>query len=395
MTQLTGIQKVEMIVHEAKNLDTICYRGEAPVAHIAMVSQADVYDQVTNPDGLQRDLSPKHASEAYEYVRRSRNADRPRAFPEVVLNVRDKRVIELEPIEGLPDGVAKQFRLSFDRNKMSGGKVSVSRVDGNHRLYYAEGDDRRDPLLQNIPFQVHIGLSRDQERQLFVDINANQKGLNSSHLAIMQTTLTPDELEIRDHLDRWIARRLTDDPASPWHGIVHLGGSKKGSRAQGLLRAVNFASLQSGIARTLSKSQYIHDLTDPQAQCIIVRNYWLAVKTIFSTEWGSPKKYLLLKNIGVLSMSILGGTIIDRCLARGKYETADLCTYLRQAYPRFDWSNDAAGDNAVTGMSGNRAALIIAGEMAAELSDDTGSSTIRGLQAMLLGETTSEAPVAD
>jgi DGQHR domain-containing protein len=386
MAQLTGVQKVEMIVHEAKNLDTVCYRGEAPLAHLAIVSQADVYDQAINPDGLQRDLSPKHASDAYEYVHRPRNPAFPRAFPEVVLNVRDKKVIELERIEGLPDGAAKLFRMTFDRNRMHAERVSVSRVDGNHRLHYAEGDERREPLLEFIPFQVHIGLSRDQERQLFVDINANQKGLNTSHLAIMQSKLTPEQLEIRDHLDRWIAKRLTDDPASPWHGIVHLGGSKRGSRTQGLPRAVNFASLQTGIGKTLSKSQYIHDLTDPQAQYAIIRNYWHAVKTVFAPEWAAPKKYLLLKNIGVLSLSVLGGTIIDRCLARGKFEVSDLGHYLAQARPKFDWSTDYSGDRAVAGMSGNKAALIVAGEMAAELSDETGSSMMKSLQEKLLAE---------
>jgi hypothetical protein len=40
------------------------------------------------------------------------------------------------------------------------------------------------------------------------DINGNQKELNSSHLAIMQSKLTPEQLEIDpDHLDRWIAKR--------------------------------------------------------------------------------------------------------------------------------------------------------------------------------------------
>lgn len=386
MAKLTGVQKVEMVVHATRNLDTVCYRGEAPLAHLAMVSQADIYDQVTNPDGLQRDLSPKHASDAYEYVHQGRRVGFPRAFPEVVLNIRDRKVMELDPIDGLPEGAAEQFRLTFDRTKMQSGRVSVSRVDGNHRLHYAEGDDRRDPLLDHIPFQVHIGLDRAQERSLFVDINANQKGLNSSHLAIMQSKLTPEELEIRDNLDRWVAKRLTDDPGSPWHGIIHLGGSKKGARTQGLPRPVNFASLQAGVGRTLSKSQYIHDLTDPSAQYAIIRNFWRAVKAVFAQEWGTPKEYLLLKNIGVLSFSILGGTIMDRCLARGKYEVADLARYLEQVRSRFDWSSDATGESAVQGMSGNKAALILAGEMAAELSDETGASMMKGLQDSLLAD---------
>ena len=105
---------------------------------------------------------------------------------------------------------------------------------------------------------------------------------------------------------------------------------------------------------------------------------------MFAKEWGTPKEYLLLKNIGVLSFSILGGTIIDRCLARGKYEVVDVEQYLEQVRTKFDWSSDATGDGAVQGMSGNKAALILAGEMAAELSDETGASMMKGLQERLL-----------
>ncbi|MBF6561227.1 MAG: hypothetical protein IVW56_13130 [Candidatus Binataceae bacterium] len=60
--KLTGIQMVEMIVKEDRNLDTTCYRESAPLAHLALLSQPDVFDQVSNPEGLQRDLSPNHAS---------------------------------------------------------------------------------------------------------------------------------------------------------------------------------------------------------------------------------------------------------------------------------------------------------------------------------------------
>jgi DGQHR domain-containing protein len=392
--KIAGIQRVEVIVKEDANLDTVCYRGSAPLAHLALLSQADVFDQESNREGLQRDLSPKHASEAYEYVKRPIEPDRPRAFPEVVINVRDKKVIEMEPIDWRLDGQtesaapeAKLYRLRFDLSKMTGSKVSVSRVDGNHRLEYGAGDERRQPLMASVPFQVHIGLTRDQERSLFVDINANQKGLNSSHLAILQGRLTPDEMEIRDHRDRWIAKRLVEDPLSPWHGLVHLGGSKKSAKQQGLVRYVNFASLQTGVGKTLSKSQYIHDLTDPNAQYVVMRNYWTAVKRVFAEQWATPKDYLLLKNIGVLSLSILGGTIIDRCFARERYTVEDMANYLEQVSNRFDWDKDAAsGDKAVTGMSGNQAALIIAGELSNELRDETGERVMHDLQEKLLSK---------
>ena len=381
MAKLTGINQIEVIAEKSENLDTLCYRGSAPLAHLAAVSQADVFDQVTNPDGLQRDLSPKHAAEAYAYARREADKEFPRAFPEIVLNVRDKRCVQVEDI-GADE--YRAARLTLDCNAMKDGKVHVSRVDGNHRLFFADGDDHRDPILALAPFQLHIGLSREQERSLFVDINANQKGLNSSHLAVLRSKLTPEEQEIRDHLPRWIAKKLAEgDSRSPWHGLIHLGGSKKGTRTQGLTRPVNFASLEGGIGRTLAKSQYIHDLTDPDAQYALVRNYWQAVKEVFNEEWARPKDFLLLKNIGVLSMSILGGTIIDRCIPRGMFEVDDMKSYLEQAKPVLDWGKDATGERAVTGMSGNRAALIIAGEMAAELTDPGASNVIKDLQAKL------------
>lgn len=382
MAKLSGIRQIEVLADREKNLDTICYRGAAPLSHLALISQPDVFDQITNPDGLQRDLSPKHASEAYEYARRKPEPDYPRAYPEVVLNVRDKKVLTLEEIESI-DGSVRTFRLSFDLDHMRSGKVAVSRVDGNHRLFYAAGDDRRDPLTVFAPFQIHVGLSRDQERSLFVDINANQKGLNTSHLAIMRARLTEEEQEIKDHPDRWMAHRLVDDPDSAWHGLVHLGGSKKGSRTQGLSRPVNFASLQAGVGRTLAKSQYIHDFTEAEAQYIVIRNYWEAVKLTFSDEWAKPKDFLLLRNIGVMSMSLLGGTIIDRCIARGTANIDGMARYVRQAKNVFDWNKNASGDRSLSGMTGNRAALIIAGEMAKELSDETGLA-IRDLQQQLL-----------
>ncbi|MBI1914865.1 MAG: DGQHR domain-containing protein [Planctomycetes bacterium] len=387
MAKMSGVNVVEMVAVETDNLDTKCFRGSAPLAHLALISQADVFDQVTNPNGLQRDLSPKHASDAYEYVNQQPKRGQPRAFTEVVLNVRDKKCVEITPMEGI-DGLPV-YTLRFHLDRLKGKKVYVSRVDGNHRLEFAEGDDRqREPLLAKAPFQLHVGLTPEQERSIFVDINSNQKGMNTSHLAMMMSKLTPEEMEIRDHLDRWIAKKLSDDPNSPWHGLVHLGGSKEGSRTQGLTRPVNFVSVEAGIKKLLSKSQYIHDLTDPTAQYALVRNYWRAVKTVFAEEWGNPKEFLLLKNIGVMSLSTLGGTIIDRCIPQGRVTVGDMARYLKQSRATFNWSKEATGDRAVVGMSGNKAALIIASEMGKELSDDTDMATISDLQQQLLAQAT-------
>jgi DGQHR domain-containing protein len=382
MAKLSGIREIELYAQLSKNLDTMCYRGSAPLSHLALISQVDIFDTVSNPNGLQRDLSTKHASDAYEYANRDAEPNFPRAYPEVILNVRDKKTIQIEEVYNKEE--FKIVRLRFDLDKMkSENKIFVSRVDGNHRLFYSLGDDKKEPILTMAPFQMHIGLTSEQERSLFVDINANQKGLNTSHLAVMRSRLTPEEEELRDHLDRWIATKLANDPGSPWHGIVHLGGSKEGARSQGLVRQVNLASLQLAIKKTLTKSQYIHDFTDANLQYLIIKNYWEAVKNVFSEEWGNPKDFLFLKNVGVLSYSILGGTIIDRCVPRGKVDIKDFIYYLSQTRNRFNWSKKATGESSVVGMGGNKAAMVIAGALATELTDETGESVIKELQEKL------------
>jgi len=107
------------------------------------------------------------------------------------------------------------------------------------------------------------------------------------------------------------------------------------------------------------------------------------VKSVFSEEWANPKDYLLLKNIGVWSLSILAAAIIDRCMPKGMVDSKDFARYLKQARSRFDWSKDATGERAVSGMSGNKAAMIIAAAMAEELTDEAGSNMLKELQEQL------------
>lgn len=340
------------------NLDTTCYRGSAPLTELAQVSAADVFDQVDNPDGLQRDLSRKHAAEAYDYVARDADERYPRAFPEVVLNVRDPAVVDVR------DADEGHVELTFDLDKLARARsVKVSRVDGNHRLYYAAGDEDRAPLAAVAPFQIHVGLSTEQEGSLFLDINATQKGLNTSHLAVLRSRLTPDEVELVRHTPRVFARWLAEDAASPFRELVYMGGAKAGSKKAGQDRPVSFVSLQSGVRRTLNKSQYIEDLTSHQAQYQMVRQYWQAVSQTWPEGFEDPRTYYVTKNIGVQALSLLGAVIIDRSMASGKVDVRSMIRLLEPTKAVFDWHRDA-GKNGLGGMSGNRAALAIGGELA-------------------------------
>lgn len=359
---------VTLIAMMTPNLDTTCYRGTAPLKDLTVISQADVFDQITNPDGLQRDLSRKHAADVHAYAAADPKEELPRAFPEVVLNVRDKAVVKVEKVN-LPAGTPVSLvKLTFDLDKIDRAKtVKVSRVDGNHRLYFGNGDERdRSPLSVGAPFQIHLGLTREQEANLFLDINATQKGLNTSHLSVLRSRLTPDEVELVQHPERAFARRLAEDPASPWFEMVHLGGSKAGAKEQGLKRPVTFTALQSGVRRTLSKSQYISDLVTPDAKYALIRSYWQATKIVWPAEWAEPADYLLTRNIGVTALSTFGASVIDRAMASGDIQQDDLVALMKPVAKTIDWSKDAK-KNGIVGMSGNRAVLEIAGTLAAKL----------------------------
>lgn len=384
LSPLDRLAEVSFSSQESANLDTVCYRGSAPLAHLAIISQADVFDQVLNPEGLQRDLSPKHASEAYEYLQRRAKEAFPRAFPEVVLNVRDEKAVNVEARK-MAGGI-RPVKLTFDMEyiRKKRDAVVVSRVDGNHRLWYAAGDARREPIMLMAPFQIHLGLSVQQEGSLFLDINANQKGLNSSHLSILRSSLTPWEEEIVRNPARAFAKRLVEDSGSPWNGLVHLGGSKEGSKQQGIHRPVNFTSLETGTKRLLTKSQYIYDLTQPDAQYQLIVRYWSAVRDVYQEEWENPQEYLLLKNLGVLIWSMFGATVIDRSLSSGAVSQRDMVKLVKKTTGRLNWERNATGEGSLAGMSGNRAALILSGELAAAL--DADRSVGKGIEQQLLDD---------
>ena len=81
-------------VVRAKVLGVKVYRGFANLSELAEVSKADIYDRQKNPKGTQRDLSPAHARDAYEYVK-----GRELGFwPEVFLCARKRDVMTFYPV---------------------------------------------------------------------------------------------------------------------------------------------------------------------------------------------------------------------------------------------------------------------------------------------------------
>jgi len=375
---------MELLTIKGINLNTTVYRGFASIKDIATISAPDTFKQDSNPDGLQRDLSEPHSREGYLYADGAQKVpDYPRLWPEVILNVREADVIEVLPV----DKANNLFKIVVHEDMIDTNpdrRPQISRTDGNHRLFYGTGHPIRGwpPLDISTPFSLTIGLTELQEASLFMDINDNLKRMNTSHLRHLQTRLTESEKLAKDDPALWIANRLVEDPKSPFHGIVYLGGEKE--KVQGLERRVNLAALRTGVQMVLKESRELREFDEIEDKFILLLTYWKAVARAFAQEWADSKKYLLLRGFGIQSMFILGAEIIDRCVSPSVIWSQleeKMVAYLVQTRVDVDW--DAKEGN-VKHYGGRLGARDLADKMRESFSDEgvDKDNLVKGLRSL-------------
>jgi DGQHR domain-containing protein len=343
------------------------YRGYAPLSLLSRMSQADIYDQVKNPTGTQRDLSPKHAREAYEYVR-----DQKRAYwPEVFLCARNMSVISFRPSDGNSNCGVLTVNLAAIQSKKS---ISISRIDGNHRLHYADGHEAGMPPIEKaVSFCLAVDLTLEDEISLFRDINNNQKRMNTSHLDNIESRLTDEQKLMQDEPDLYIAQRLGRAKESPFFGMVYEGGVKE-SRNMIPLRA-----LRSGINYMLSQHTKLRALKDAEAQYNVICNYFEATKLWVPKAWEFPKDHLALRGSGLWGLCALGANVIDRALGKATFEAQEMLRILNSG-KKWDWTNKGH----FQGLGGWSGAIKISEMISEEFSDESGIS-VKDLYRKIMG----------
>lgn len=352
-------QIIKCPVVRGKVLGVKVYRGYQKLYNLSKISNADIYDSKKNPKGTQRDLSPKHAKEAYEYVKNTSMG----FWPEVFLCARNSKILTYKPLsDQYPDvGI-----LEIDVDKISGAsEISISRVDGNHRLHFGDGKEKGySAIEEDVSFCIAYGLTREEEIKLFKDINKNQKPMNTSHLDGIEIRLTPEEELKRRQPELYIAQKLSKDRTSPLYGRIFEGG-KKPVGVDIPLRAI-----KSGIQYLLSHSSQLPRIDDAEAQYKIISNYFDAVKSWIPKAWSTPKDYIVLRGAGLWAICFLGAQVIDRALLNSKFDTKSLLEIL-QSGKDWDWTNKGT----FKGMSGVGGAQEISNKVARHLKDTNQIST--------------------
>ncbi|MBN8816575.1 MAG: DGQHR domain-containing protein [Sphingomonas sp.] len=332
-------------------------RGYARICDLADMSRPDIYDAVKNPTGTQRDLSPKHARDAYEYVKEEDVG----FFPEVFLALRDPSAVSLKLTNTANGFGALEVHISAIRNSPD---IKISRVDGNHRLQFADGKSDGFPRLEKVvSFCLALEISKEQEIKLFRDINNNQRRMNTSHLDNIDLRLAGAQVIARRDPALYIARKLRDDNDSVLRGKVYDGGRTD------VTKFIPLRTLKTGLEYMLSRPTRLTSLDDVDIQAAVIKNYFAALKAWEPEAWASPKDYLMLRGAGLWGVCFLGANVIDRALGRGKYKTSDMTAILRSGS---DWDWSKGGD--FQGYSGRGGALKISDLVTGELEDSSGGS---------------------
>lgn len=243
---------------------------------------ADHYPPASGRAGYQRPPDTKRAQSFARYIK-----EEPAGFmTPILLNARrDVRFVSV-------GGCSEIGHLYLE----DGAAVAI--VDGQHRslgvLEYLE--DQCWP----IPFMLFDMLPVEQEEQLFIVINREQKRVSMSHVHFVARQ--------HDPMAELVAR-LESDPDSPWYRRVNLVGAKGTKRPVSLqsLRSAMEALFQAGEVKAFSSEQK-YDLA---------LKFWWVVARVWPEGWNAPRNSLLTKSMGTLAVAKLGGYLLPRCLGAG------------------------------------------------------------------------------
>jgi DGQHR domain-containing protein len=287
------------------------FLGFAPAQILHKCSFADILDEDTG-NGYQRPFSRDHSRNFRQYIEIAGSSTIPLTF-----NLR-------------PD-LSHLWHLSRDRVGYSTLDIDtatpcLAQVDCQHRL-----GDMPDSKI-SFAFMCFIGLDIRAEMSMFNVINSKAKGLSSSLTDYHQTKLIADLAQEAPHL--LIAKKLNEDPLSPWHRMVRYGGET----TSGLMRRTSFRMLQTSVKKLVRQMRSV-GITDLDRQYTTIVDFWYAVKESFEKEWEDHRHHLLTKGVGLYSLMELLGHLLS---TRGSQPVgkAEFVRMLNPLVGSIDWRSD-------------------------------------------------------
>ena len=133
----------------------------------------------------------------------------------------------------------------------------------------------------------------------------------------------------------FIALALRNDPASPWHKQLSLGGNS----TSGMTRKASLRTFQKAVQRFLKTTAILK--TKPAAVVArVVLEFWQAVAITLAEAWSEPRRHQLTKGVGVYAlMDIAADLYLEAEKTQRACDKAYFVAALADFAPDFDWSN--------------------------------------------------------
>lgn len=322
---MTSDKVVQVNVSRFQQNGQTMYVGSMKSSDINRIIDVDVRDEILNPKGYQRHREETRCRRIAEFI------NQPTSYlpGSILLNLRGSSVFQSNDVN------KSQGILSIPNQK---GAAWV--VDGQHRMGGFNYTERKFML----PVVFFENLPRRQEMMNFSVINDTQKGIN--------TSLTLSLLgELRDTNAGWkiqahdIAYQLNRDPDSPWFERINFTG------ARGMHRPVNLASFANALKPLLRPPSFFQamELSD---QVLFLNRFWYTLRNMFPNAWCEPNRFILLKTLGVYTMSQVALYIFELCAANGGDFSQDKIEQYLKSLEGFDWHRDTSPFKAMGGMKG-------------------------------------------
>lgn len=268
------------------------FLGFAPAKVLSAFSFADVLDEDTG-EGYQRPRNRGHSHDFKKYIMREGASTIPLTF-----NLRGESH-DVWKINRRRNGTAILL--------LKHGVRCLAQVDCQHRLGELGDSD------VSLAFMTFIGLDLRNEMAMFVIINTKAKGLSTSLTDFHRSSLISDLIREAPHL--LLARKLNEDPQSPWFKMIRYGGAT----TSGLKRRTSLRMMQQSIRKFLLVTRLQH--AEIERTYSLLRGFWIAVSRVFPHEWEDPRNHLLTKGVGLYSLHLLLGDIVSTTTPSGLSET--------------------------------------------------------------------------
>lgn len=292
--------------------DREVFLGFATALDLSRISFPDTLDEFSGK-GYQRRFHRQHSLEFKRYIQQPGATTIPLTF-----NLRpDRKGWDLKRN-------TQGASLIVDVHSMP----VMSQVDCQHRLGYLK--ESQIPFA----FMAYIGLTIEEEMEIFRIINGKAKGLSGSLLDFTESRLVEDDLKaVRPEL--FLALVLHEDRRSPWYKSLDLGGN----RTTGLQRVASLRTMQKGVRRFLREAGLSNkEVSDSIATLLI--DYWRAVTVVLPKQWSQPRQHVLVKGIGVYCLMSLAGELYRESLSKaGMCDIDYFITMLSDFVNDIDWSN--------------------------------------------------------